>query len=102
MTEEMKSFVEKLLKDEDLQKKLQACKSPEEAFGVAKAVVSGLSMEEFTDTMKKINDSAAKTTDGELSEEDLEHVAGGWSDDNTVSVVTATVGAAGPAAASAI
>ncbi|WP_347489114.1 Nif11-like leader peptide family RiPP precursor [Desulfoscipio sp. XC116] len=101
MTEAMKSFIEKLGKDEALQNKLKACKSPEEAFEVAKGAVDGLSFDEFTSTMKKLNESITKNK-GELSDDDLEQVAGGWSDDNTVTVVTATIGAAGPAAAAAI
>jgi len=42
MTEEMKSFLEKLAKDEALQKRMEACKSPEEAFDIAKEAVDGL------------------------------------------------------------
>ncbi len=101
MTEAMKGFLEKLAKDEALQEKLKACKSPEEAFEVAKGTVDGLSFDDFTATMKKVNEAFTKGN-GELSDDDLEQVAGGWSDDNTVAVITATVGAAGPAAAAAI
>ncbi|WP_459910753.1 Nif11-like leader peptide family RiPP precursor [Desulfotomaculum defluvii] len=101
MTEAMKSFVEKLGKDEALQDKLKACKSPEEAFEVAKGTVEGLSFDDFTATMKKLSESISKTP-GELSDTDLEQVAGGWSDSDTVTVATATVQAAAPAAASAI
>ncbi|GAB6181626.1 hypothetical protein JCM14036_29450 [Desulfotomaculum defluvii] len=101
MTESMKSFIEKLGKDEALQDKLKACKSPEEAFEVAKGVVDGLSFDDFTATMKKINESIAKNQ-GELSDDDLEQVAGGWSDSDTATIVAATIGAAGPAAAAAV
>lgn len=102
MTEEMKSFIGMLAKDEGLQKKLQACKSPEEAFEVAKSAVSRLNYEDFTATMKKVNEAVANTKSGELSDDDLEKVAGGWSDGDTATVVSATITATGPAAASAI
>lgn len=101
MTESMKSFIEKLGQDEALQNNLKACKSPEEAFDVAKAAVSGLNFDEFVSTMKKLNESITKSK-GELSDDDLEQVAGGWSDDNTVAVITATIGAAAPAASAAV
>lgn len=101
MTEAMKSFIEKLGQDEALQDKLKACKSPEEAFAVAKGAVDGLNLDDFISTMKKMNESLTQSK-GELSDADLEQVAGGWSDSETVAVVTATVGAVAPAASSAI
>jgi len=105
MTEAMKSFIEKLGTDEALQNSLKACKSPEDAFEVAKGAVDGLSLDEFTSTMKQLNEAITKGK-GELSDADLEQVAGGWSSDNTASVIVGTVGAtaaaAAPAAAAAI
>lgn len=100
MTESMKSFLEKLGKDEALQNKLKECKSPEEAFEVAKGAVDGLSFEDFTATMKKLNESLSQKQ-GELSDADLGQVAGGWSDDNTATVVGGSIAAAGPAASAA-
>jgi len=101
MTEAMKSFIEKLGQDEALQDKLKACKSPEEAFDVAKAAVDGLSFDDFTATMKKLNEFVTKSQ-GELSDDDLEQVAGGWSDSDTVAIITATIGAVSSAASAAI
>ncbi|MEG6520676.1 Nif11-like leader peptide family RiPP precursor [Desulfotomaculum sp. 1211_IL3151] len=101
MTESMKSFFEKLGKDEALQNKLKECKSPEEAFGVAKGAVDGLSFDDFTATMKKLNESLSQKQ-GELSDADLGQVAGGWSDAETAQIVSSTVTAAAPAAAAAV
>lgn len=99
ITDTMRSFLERLENEEELQKKLQDCKSPEEAFAVAKDAVSELDKNEFFETMKKINDSVAKNESGELSDSDLEQVAGGLNqgDRDTLIFIAAV-----PAAAAAI
>ncbi len=60
--EQLKAFLEKVKGDTSLQEKLKAAKTPEDVVGIAKG-----HGHEFT---------ADKIT--ELSEEELEGVAGGW------------------------
>ena len=73
MKEEIKLFLQKVAEDEDLQKKLQGCKSPEEAYEIASAVQEGFTFEEFTETMTKLRDEMGE----ELTGEDLAKVSGG-------------------------
>lgn len=78
MTEEMKRFIEQMAKDEVLQKRLESCKSPEEAFTVAQSVVSEISFDDFHSTMSKLVEFIKKREDNELTDEDLEEVVGGF------------------------
>lgn len=75
MKEELKLFMKKLMSDEELQKKMQACKSPEEAYAIASSVQGGFTFEEFVEAMTKTN--SALSQDEELSDEDLAMAAGG-------------------------
>ena len=63
--EELEAFFDKVKDDQSIQDKLKAAKSPEDVVGIAKEYGY-----EFT---------ANKMTEGELSEEELEGVAGGRS-----------------------
>jgi predicted ribosomally synthesized peptide with nif11-like leader len=76
MKEELKLFLQKVISDEDLQKKMQDCKSPEEAYAVASSVQEGFTFEEFTETMTKVYE-LANQEDIELTDEDLAKAAGG-------------------------
>lgn len=87
MKEEIKLFIQKAAKDEGLQKKLQACKSPEEAYAIASSVQEGFTFEEFAETITKIHDAMGQN--GELSDEDLAKAAGGLTD--TEFLVSASV-----------
>ena len=60
--EQLKAFLEKVKGETSLQEKLKSAKSPEDVVGIAKE-------HGFEFTADKIN---------ELSEEELEGVAGGW------------------------
>lgn len=73
MKEEIILFLKKATEDEEIQKRMMACKSPEEAYAVASSVQEGFTFEEFTETMTKINELSSK----ELSDEDLAAAAGG-------------------------
>jgi predicted ribosomally synthesized peptide with nif11-like leader len=75
MKEELKLFLQKLTEDKDLQEKMQACKTPEEAYAVASLVQEGFTFEEFTETMTKLH--TAMSDSEELSDEDLAQAAGG-------------------------
>ena len=73
MKEEIKLFLQKVASDEALQKKLQGCKSPEEAYEIARSVQEGFTFEEFTETMKKLREQIGE----ELTDEDLAKASGG-------------------------
>ena len=66
----------KKLKDQTLQKKMSSCKSPEEALKVVKAEGFDVGLKDFTESMQKLN-RYLKPKSGELSDTDLESVAGG-------------------------
>lgn len=93
MSENMKKFLETLATDEGLQSRMQGAKSPEEAFAMAKEAVEGLEIEEFSETMKKIHDLISRGDQAELTDDDLDLVAGGWSQQDSV-IVTTVVSAA--------
>ncbi|MGN0648809.1 MAG: Nif11-like leader peptide family RiPP precursor [Oscillospiraceae bacterium] len=68
-----KEFIEKMSKDEAVAKKMESCKSPEEAYEAAKEAGLTDDIESFKATMTAIN----KQLKGELSEEELENISGG-------------------------
>ncbi|MGN0648822.1 MAG: Nif11-like leader peptide family RiPP precursor [Oscillospiraceae bacterium] len=69
-------FIKKMADDEKLSKKLSDCKSPEEAYAVAKE--AGLT--DDIDTFKAVMTAVNKQLNGELSDDELENVAGGMSE----------------------
>ncbi len=75
MNEGLKKLFEAMKTQEGLGDKFAQCKTPEEAYKVALEVSDGYTIEEFKAVMaqiRKLNDGAA-----ELSEDDLDQVAGG-------------------------
>ena len=66
----------KKLKDKNFQAKLSAAKSPEDALKVVKAEGFNVGLQDFKDSMQKLSDYL-KSKSGELSDSDLESVAGG-------------------------
>lgn len=66
-------FVEKMVKDEGLCKKMSGCKKPEEAYELAKAAGVTDDFDVFTNIMKQFNEQISQ----ELSDEELENAAGG-------------------------
>ncbi|MGN0648810.1 MAG: Nif11-like leader peptide family RiPP precursor [Oscillospiraceae bacterium] len=66
-------FIEKMVKDETVANKMEACKCPEEAYEAAKE--AGLT--DDIDTFKTIMTAINKQIKGELSEEELENISGG-------------------------
>lgn len=79
MNENLKKLFDTIKEDENLVEKFKACKSAEEAYEVATAVVDGYSIEEFKDIMLKIDKAAKQSGDMELADDDLNQVAGGLS-----------------------
>lgn len=90
-----KDFITKL-NNADLVKKMSDAKSPKEAYDIAKA--NGLSdgYDAFVKEMEKL-----KADTGELSDDDLQAVAGGASTTEIVSAVSTTAGSAATAASAA-
>lgn len=80
MKNEIKLFLEKLADDTDLQEKMAACKTPEEAYNIASSVQPGFTIEEFIEVMTTVKESIEA---GEaLSDEDLAKAAGGVTSDD--------------------
>ncbi|MGN0648807.1 MAG: Nif11-like leader peptide family RiPP precursor [Oscillospiraceae bacterium] len=90
-------FIEKMSKDEALAKKLEACKTPEEAYEAAKEAGLTDDIEKFKTIMTAVN----KKIKGELSDEELDNVAGGMSEEAafliSFGVTATTLTAAGTA-----
>jgi hypothetical protein len=76
--------------DEEVIQRMTSVKTPEEAHAVAKEYGVTDSLEEFVEEMTKF-----KTAIDELSEEDLEAVAGGLSPEAIITIATATAATAG-------
>ncbi|MGN0649300.1 MAG: Nif11-like leader peptide family RiPP precursor [Oscillospiraceae bacterium] len=85
-----KEFIEKMASDEALAKKLEGCKSPEEAYEVAKEAGLTDDIETFKGIMTAVN----KQLKGELSDDELENVAGGMSEAAGIAIISG-VGVAG-------
>ncbi|MGN0648820.1 MAG: Nif11-like leader peptide family RiPP precursor [Oscillospiraceae bacterium] len=85
-------FIKKMSDDEALAKKMEGCKSPEEAFETAKAAGLTDDFESFKAVMTAVN----KMVNGELSDDELDEVAGGMS-----KTTEAVIGIAGGIALSA-
>ena len=73
MNENISKFLEKFAADEELQAKLSALTSPEEAYELAKTVQDGFTLEEFLEAAKSISE----LDEGDISDEDLAAAAGG-------------------------
>jgi predicted ribosomally synthesized peptide with nif11-like leader len=76
MNVNLKKFLDVLNKDKAVQEKFAAAKSPEEAFEIAAAIQGGYTFEELKDAMVAIQQSIKN----ELSDKDLDAVAGGARD----------------------
>ena len=94
----------KKLQDEELQKKLAAAKNPQEALAVVKAEGFDVGLEDFKESMQKLS-NYIKPKAGELSDSDLEYVAGGRSSqqsyENAMTGIGTTAAVVGAAAAAA-
>ena len=95
----------KKFEDKTLRVKLAACKSPEEALAVVKAEGFDIGLQDFKESMRKLN-AYFNPKSGELSDSDLESVAGGAAKDTAKGVYRIPErdwheNALGPASASA-
>jgi len=79
-----KEFIAKLTPENtELLGKMQVVKTPEDAYAIAKAEGVTDSFDAFTEEMTNFHDSVK-----ELSEEDLDMVAGGMSEEAATAIVT--------------
>ena len=78
-----KELFVKMTRDEALCKKLGACKTPEEAYAIARETGLTDDFETFTSVMTAVN----KQIKGELSDDELENIAGGFSEAEGVGVI---------------
>ena len=94
----------KKLQDEKLQKKLATAKNPQEAHEIVKAEGFDVGLEDFKESMQKLSNTI-KPKSGELSDSDLEYVAGGrgsqQSYDNAMTAIGTTATVVGATAAAA-
>lgn len=75
----MEKFLNKLAEDEKLRSEFLKQTTPEEAYKVAKPYIGSMSMEEFAEQMVGLAKLMTKAEKGELSEDALNSVAGGFS-----------------------
>lgn len=89
-----------LFENEEIVEKLNACKSPEECYDVAKAYIPDISPEEFQESMSRLHTIMEESKSGYLNLDDLDDVSGG-SDKDVVYGILAGAAVAGAAAAAA-
>lgn len=96
MNENLKLLFEKIGEDSELLAKLQTITDPDEAYELLSNVQGGYTKEEFVDAMKQIQEIQT-ANNGDLSDEDLEKLAGGisWEESVSYTVTAAVSGAAG-------
>lgn len=92
MNNGLKELFDALAQDESLGKKFEECKTPEDAYNVAKEIADGYTLEEFKNVMAEI--SKQKESGRELSEEDLDSVSGGSGAELGIKIGVAVGGAA--------
>lgn len=93
INENIKELVEKVMADEALMNKFKECNSVEEAYKLATSIVDGYTLEEFQQTMIKLNGMISNQTKGELTDDDLQQVAGGSKGTDIADTVLQTVSA---------
>lgn len=76
MNEKLMELLEEVQKNEELQAKVKEVKTVEELYSITTQYVDGYSLDELKEGLKFIK-SQASESNGELSDEDLEMVAGG-------------------------
>ena len=76
-----------LMQNAEAVKAFEGCKSPEEGYEVVKKYLPDISMEEFQGSMQVMAAYLEEQTDGLLSDEDLDEVAGGKGDSKPKTVL---------------
>lgn len=75
----MEKFLNRLAEDETLRSEFLKQTTPEGAYKVAKPYIGSMTMEEFAEQMVGLAKLMTKAESGELTEDDLDTVAGGAS-----------------------
>ena len=98
MEKKIAALLKKLEGDAVLQKQLSECKDLDKAFALLEGAKHGVTKEEFKEAMMKFR------SDSELSEQELENVAGGMSEKEKriVGGVSLGIGVATTAASAAV
>lgn len=73
----MEKFLNRLAEDETLRSEFLNQTTPEGAYKVAKPYIGSMTMEEFAEQMVGLAKLMTKAESGQLSEDDLDTVAGG-------------------------
>ncbi|MGN0648815.1 MAG: Nif11-like leader peptide family RiPP precursor [Oscillospiraceae bacterium] len=81
-------FIRKMAEDKALANKMSECKSPEEAYETAK----GAGLTDDIETFKAVMTAVNKKIKGELSDDELDNVAGGMSDAGNYVILALTAG----------
>lgn len=98
---EINDKVMELVKDEEILKKMTEAKTPEECYDVVKDRIN-ISFEDFQSSMSVALAYLQESESGELSEDDLDAVAGGKSTAQVIGDVSGVVGGVAAVAAGAI
>lgn len=77
----MEKFLNRLAEDETLRSEFLNQTTPEGAYRVAKPYIGSMTMEEFAEQMVGLARLMTKAESGQLSEDDLDTVAGGSASD---------------------
>ena len=97
--ESLKAFLAKLADDEEAMARLKACKDTDEAYAFASSIQDGFTKEEFEEFALKAYETFGTV---ELTDEDLNALAGGLSDGAKTSISTAVAAAISTALAFAM
>ena len=96
--QKVKAYLGKLVADKEFQAKMQDAKTPEDALAIAKSYGFEFDAEEFRDLMIRLTISVKQAKGEALTDEEMDAVAGGASNDVTAG---AAAGAAAGVTASA-
>ena len=97
--ESLKAFFAKIASDEEALARLKACKDLDEAYDFAISIQDGFTKEEFVETITKGYETLGTV---ELTDDDLNALAGGLSDGAKTSISTAVAAAISTALAFAM
>jgi predicted ribosomally synthesized peptide with nif11-like leader len=84
MNENVKVFLQKVAEDKELQEQFKEIKDPDKAYELATSVQGGFSKDEFVEAMKDLKAKMSR----DLSDDDLEKVAGGEDCNNSTTKIT--------------
>ncbi len=99
MNKNLVTLLKNLDENKELSEKMKACASPEEAYAFASTIIDGYTQEEFVACMTNIK---SKTEDSnELTDNDLDQVSGGLTDDEWLAIGSLGISVVGAAISAA-